>query len=87
MRMGALILSLAGVLASGACAVADTLDMPTSTDTTGPTRGLTMTKVEAKFGSPSQRSAAVGEPPITRWEYPGFVVYFEREYVIHSVTR
>ena len=22
----------------------------------------------------------------SRWEYPGFVVYFEREHVIHSVV-
>jgi hypothetical protein len=87
MRTGALILSLAGMLAMGGSAFADTLDMPTSTDTTGPTRGLTMAKVEAKFGAPAQRTAAVGAPPITRWEYPGFVVYFEHEYVIHSVTR
>jgi hypothetical protein len=87
MRMGAFIVSLAGMLAFGSSAFADALDMPTSADTTGPTRGLTMTKVEAKYGAPTQRSAAVGEPPITRWEYPGFVVYFEREYVIHSVTR
>jgi hypothetical protein len=87
MRMGAFVLSLAGMLALSGFAAADTLDMPTSTDTTGPTRGLTMAKVEAKFGAPTERSAAVGTPPITRWEYPGFVVYFEHEYVIHSVTR
>ena len=29
---------------------------------------------------------AVGNPPISRWEYPGFVVYFEHEHVIHSVV-
>lgn len=87
MRMGAFVLSLAGMLTLGGSAIADTLDMPTSTDTTGPTRGLTMSKVEAKFGAPTERSAAVGQPPITRWEYPGFVVYFEHDYVIHSVTR
>jgi len=28
----------------------------------------------------------VGKPPISRWEYPGFVVYFEHEHVIHSVV-
>jgi hypothetical protein len=45
-----------------------------------------MDKVEAKFGAPSRRVPAVGEPPITRWEYPGFVVYFERDRVIHAVA-
>jgi hypothetical protein len=35
----------------------------------------------------SQRIAAVGEPPISRWVYPQFVVYFEGSYVIHAVAR
>ena len=52
-----------------------------------PARGMTMGKVEAAFGVPTQRVAAVGQPPITRWEYPGFVVYFEHQHVIHSVVR
>jgi hypothetical protein len=29
----------------------------------------------------------VGDPPITRWEYPGFVVYFEHHLVVHTVAR
>jgi hypothetical protein len=29
---------------------------------------------------------AVGRPPISRWEYPGFIVYFEHEHVIHAVV-
>jgi len=52
-----------------------------------PTRGMSMTRVEAQFGAPSERRAAVGEPPITRWEYPGFTVVFEHEYVLHSIVR
>jgi hypothetical protein len=28
----------------------------------------------------------VGKPPISRWEYPGFIVYFESDHVIHSVV-
>jgi hypothetical protein len=51
-----------------------------------PARGMTMARVESAFGAPSNRLAAVGQPPITRWEYPGFVVYFEHEHVIHTVT-
>lgn len=50
-----------------------------------PTRGMSMEKVEASYGSPARRVQAVGEPPITRWEYPGFVVYFEHNLVIHTV--
>ncbi|MGE0115191.1 MAG: hypothetical protein AB7T07_09960 [Steroidobacteraceae bacterium] len=52
-----------------------------------PARGVNMNKVEAQFGAPTQRSAAIGKPPITRWDYPGFSVYFEYQHVIHSVIR
>jgi hypothetical protein len=51
-----------------------------------PSRGMTMTQVASKFGAPVTKVPAVGNPPISRWEYPGFVVYFERDYVIHSVV-
>lgn len=51
-----------------------------------PRRGSAMAAVEAKFGAPSARHAAVGEPPITRWDYPTFSVYFERQHVVHSVA-
>lgn len=50
-----------------------------------PARGMSMEKVEATFGAPAQRIPAVGQPPITRWEYPGFVVYFENHTVLHTV--
>jgi hypothetical protein len=52
-----------------------------------PARGQSMERVEAQFGAPTQRSAAIGEPPISRWEYPGFTVFFEHQHVIHSVVR
>lgn len=51
-----------------------------------PARGMSMEKVEAIFGAPSNRVPAIGEPPISRWEYPGFVVYFENHLVIHTVA-
>jgi len=51
-----------------------------------PARGMTMTRVESSFGAPSNRVPAVGQPPITRWEYPGFVVYFEHNHVVHTVA-
>jgi hypothetical protein len=52
-----------------------------------PARGMSMAKVEATFGEPTHRVVAVGNPPITRWEYPGFVVYFEHNLVLHSVVK
>lgn len=51
-----------------------------------PARGLTMSQVEARYGATADRSTAVGQPPITRWEYPGLVVYFENDRVIHAVV-
>jgi hypothetical protein len=42
--------------------------------------------VSSKFGAPTAKIPAVGKPPISRWKYPGFVVYFESDYVIHSVV-
>lgn len=51
-----------------------------------PARGMTMRTVEAKFGAPASRHEAVGRPPITRWDYDGFSVFFEHDRVIHAVA-
>jgi hypothetical protein len=51
-----------------------------------PQRGSTMAAVESKFGAPSSKSEAVGNPPITKWFYPTFVVVFENDKVLHSVV-
>lgn len=51
-----------------------------------PGRGITMHEVETKFGAPAKRYPAVGKPPITRWDYPSFSVYFEFNRVVHSVV-
>src|SRR5580692_4747860 len=83
------ILLLATVLASG-LAGAETIAVDNGiavkqSDVPTPTRGMTMDQVAGKFGAPATKVPAVGQPPISRWEYPGFVVYFEHEHVIHSV--
>jgi len=51
-----------------------------------PKRGTTMNQVEAHFGAPVERHPTVGKPPITRWDYAGFSVFFEGDRVIHSVV-
>lgn len=51
-----------------------------------PARGMTMAAVEKQFGEPADRHPTVGQPPITRWDYHGFSVFFERDRVIHSVA-
>lgn len=52
-----------------------------------PQKSSTMNQVRAQFGDPISESAAVGEPPITRWEYATFIVYFEHQHVITSVLK
>lgn len=52
-----------------------------------PRRGTTMETVRSRFGTPEQTRPAVGEPPISRWQYPQFTVYFEHNRVIHAVAR
>lgn len=52
-----------------------------------PVRGMTQARVEAEFGTPDSRQSPVGEPPITRWDYAGFAVYFEFDRVIHAVSK
>jgi hypothetical protein len=51
-----------------------------------PTRGMTMQAVEAKFGAATQKHGAVGIPPISRWDYGDFAVFFEKDRVIHAVA-
>ena len=51
-----------------------------------PSRGASMEAVRAKFGAPSQESPAVGQPPITRWDYPSYSVFFENDKVLHTVV-
>lgn len=64
----------------------DGIDAARSSTDLRPARGISMDRVEAQFGPPTTRQAAVGDPPIERWDYPGFVVYFEHQYVIHAVA-
>lgn len=50
-----------------------------------PERGTTMKGVRARLGEPNRRIGPVGEPPITRWVYDRFTVYFEHNRVLHAV--
>jgi hypothetical protein len=83
-----LALGLAGLVESSRADViaTDTGISVKESDVATPHRGMTMDQVAGKFGAPMTKVAAVGNPPISRWEYPGFVVYFEHEHVIHSVV-
>lgn len=90
MRSAKLLALLVGcAIAGGAAAETVVVDGQVQIEQSSlprPTRGATMNQVEAKFGAPQRRYPAVGKPPITRWDYPAFSVYFEFNRVVHSVV-
>lgn len=51
-----------------------------------PARGITMDQVKAQYGAPIQMVSPVGNPPISRWIYDGYVVFFEYQRVLHSLV-
>ena len=51
-----------------------------------PTNGMSMDSVRSRFGEPQQMQGPVGDPPITRWVYGDFTVYFEHSLVLTSVV-
>src|SRR5690606_33823124 len=53
-------------------------------DTT-PRKGMTQDAVRSQFGTPEKQLPAVGNPPISRWVYEDFTVYFEGNVTLHSV--
>lgn len=50
-----------------------------------PPRGTTMAQVRARLGNPLRAHPAVGQPPITRWDYVHYVLYFERNLLLDIV--
>ena len=70
---------------------ADVLKMPGEapqifSDNNSPVRGMTKNQVESKFGAPHSKIGPVGEPAIYRWDYARYSVFFENNYVLHSVV-
>lgn len=52
-----------------------------------PVNGISKDDVRAKFGAPAQTHAPVGDPPITRWDYAQWSVYFEYDLVLSTVLK
>lgn len=50
-----------------------------------PTKGMSRERVKSLFGEPLEEFAAIGQPPISRWKYKEFTVYFDSNTVIHCV--
>ena len=85
--MVVLALTLGGVAGNTTTLLLDGIDADAQTASDRPKSGMTMANVEKAYGEPTQKHAAVGQPPITRWDYAGFSVYFEHDRVIHAVAR
>jgi hypothetical protein len=91
MKTGTLTIALAMASLSGGLARAETIVVDDQvqvlpSDIARPARGASMAAVEAKFGAPQARHDAVGAPPITRWDYAAFSVFFEKDRVIDAVA-
>ena len=50
-----------------------------------PVNGMTTADVRARYGEPVSAHPPIGDPPITRWEYDRWNVYFEYEIVLFTV--
>ncbi|MEW8689592.1 MAG: hypothetical protein AB2535_00770 [Candidatus Thiodiazotropha endolucinida] len=50
-----------------------------------PTRSMSMDQVSQRYGQPMTAHPSVGEPPITRWDYSSYSVFFEYDLVLTSV--
>ncbi|HWV10948.1 MULTISPECIES: phosphodiesterase [unclassified Pseudomonas] len=70
-------------------ATADTLQIPVGQQGADlqdlPRLGESRRAVLERHGLADQEHPAVGQPPITRWDYRDFSVYFEYDHVINSV--
>lgn len=82
--MGLLVLVLA-TGAHGETLLLDALDRDPEREY--PPRGATMEQVTQRFGEPQRRADPVGDPPITRWDYEGFVLYFEHDRLLRAVPQ
>lgn len=86
--------ALALLLPLGTVAFADVIELPLGSEAallSKPTKGSSMSAVLQQFGAPSKKHPAVGgghprQPPITRWDYPQFAVFFEHDHVVDAVV-
>jgi outer membrane protein assembly factor BamE (lipoprotein component of BamABCDE complex) len=82
----------AGALTSVGALTAEEIKIPVGQQGKGagiivPYKGMKQKEVREAYGEPMTVHATVGEPPITRWDYPRFSVFFEYQATIHAVVR
>ena len=72
---------------------AETIEIPVASQAsdlqamTKPRTGSSTESVAKEFGDPVAKGQPVGDPPITRWEYQDYYVFFEYDHVIHAVLK
>lgn len=73
------------------CAIAEEIRIPvgeqakTQAAVDMPTKGMSKERVKSLFGEALEEVPAKGQPPISRWRYQDFTVYFDSNTVIHCV--
>lgn len=70
----------------------ETVTLPLGTQTTNsdlrlPQRGDSKQRVLETQGEPQEMVAAIGDPPISKWAYADFIVFFEQDLVLHAVVK
>ena len=69
--------------------LAETIEIPLgqqgAADIPLPARGAAQSAVLERFGLADEEHPAIGQPPIGRWDYREFSVYFESGRVLDSV--
>ncbi|GAA5523504.1 hypothetical protein Maes01_00049 [Microbulbifer aestuariivivens] len=83
--------AFAALLAGSSAALAEEIEIPVGAQSQEryieDVRGLNKEEVSVRLGEPLDVEGPVGDPAITRWEYPDFYVYFEWEKVLHTVRK
>jgi hypothetical protein len=90
--VSAFVLALAAFAAPAAADVLLIQRVEAARDMELPRRGESRAQVERRFGAPTHKHAPVGggnpqHPPITRWDYAEFSVYFEHDHVVNAVLK
>jgi len=52
-----------------------------------PDNGMKKSEVRSSYGDPAKIHNPVGDPPITRWDYQNWSVYFEYDLVLFTVLK
>lgn len=90
--LSALALTAAITLTTTSGVVAEQVTIPVGSQSdrssvSTPQTGMSQASVRTAWGAPQEIRGPVGQPPISQWHYPDFIVYFERDRVLHTVLR